>query len=69
MTFKERREFEALESEIAALNDEKAALEAFFASGENVSGDEFDRRSQRYSEIGPLLDEKEMRWLELSEKQ
>lgn len=69
MTFKERREFEALESEIAALNDEKAALEAFFASGENVSGDEFDRRSQRYSEIGPLLDDKEMRWLELSEKQ
>lgn len=69
MTFKERREFEALESEITALNDEKAALEAFFASGENVSGDEFDRRSQRYSEIGPLLDEKEMRWLELSEKQ
>ena len=69
MTFKERREFEALEAEIAALNDEKAALEAFFASGENVSGDEFDRRSQRYSEIGPLLDDKEMRWLELSEKQ
>lgn len=69
MTFKERREFEALEAEIAALNDEKAALEAFFASGENVSGDDFDRRSQRYSEIGPLLDEKEMRWLELSEKQ
>lgn len=69
MTFKERREFEALEAEIAALNKEKADLEAFFASGESVSGEEFDRRSQRYSEIGPLLDEKEMRWLELSEKQ
>ena len=69
MTFKERKEFEALEAEIAALNDEKAALEAFFAACADVSGEEFDRCSQRYSQIGPLLDDKEMRWLELSEKQ
>ncbi len=69
MTFKERKEFEALEEEIAALNDEKAEIEAFFASGQDAGGDEFNRLSQRYSEIGPLLDEKELRWLELSEKQ
>ncbi len=69
MTFKERKEFEALEVEIAALNDEKAEIEAFFASGQDACGDEFNRLSQRYSEIGPLLDEKELRWLELSEKQ
>lgn len=69
MTFKERKEFEALEVEIAALNDEKAEIEAFFASGQDAGGDEFNRLSQRYSEIGPLLDEKELRWLELSEKQ
>ncbi len=69
MTFKERKEFEALEAEIAALNEEKEALEAFFASGDNAGGDEFASRSQRYAELGPLLDEKEMRWLELSEKQ
>ena len=69
MSFKERKEFEALEVEIAALNDEKAEIEAFFASGQDAGGDEFNRLSQRYSEIGPLLDEKELRWLELSEKQ
>ncbi len=69
MTFKERKEFEALEAEIAALNEEKEALEAFFASGDNAGGDEFASRSQRYAELGTLLDEKEMRWLELSEKQ
>lgn len=69
MSFKERKEFEALEAEIAALNKEKAELEELFASGAEIAGDEFNRLSQRYSEIGPLLDDKEMRWLELSEKQ
>ncbi len=68
MSFKERKEFEALEAEIAALNKEKAELEELFASGADIAGDEFKRLSQRYSELGPLLDEKEMRWLELSEK-
>ncbi len=68
MSFKERKEFEALEAEIAALNKEKAELEELFASGADIAGDEFNRLSQRYSELGPLLDEKEMRWLELSEK-
>ena len=69
MTFKERKEFESLEAELAELNKEKETLEAFFASGEKIDSDEFKRRSQRYSELGPLIDEKEMRWLELSEKQ
>lgn len=68
MSFKERKEFEALEAEIAALNKEKAELEEMFASGSDIAGDEFNRLSQRYSELGPLLDDKEMRWLELSEK-
>ncbi len=68
MSFKERKEFEALEAEIAALNKEKAELEELFASGADIAGDEVNRLSQRYSELGPLLDEKEMRWLELSEK-
>lgn len=69
MTFKERKEFEALETELAELNKEKESLEDFFSSGEEVGGDEFKRHSQRYSELGALIDEKEMRWLELSEKQ
>ena len=69
MSFKERKEFEALEKEIEALNAEKAALEAFFASGESCSADEFAQKSKRYNEIGDVIDEKEMRWLELSEKE
>lgn len=68
MSFKERKEFEALEAELAALNAEKEALEAYFASGEQGSSDEFTTKSQRYAVIGDIIDEKEMRWLELSEK-
>lgn len=68
LSFKERKEFEALEGEIASLTAEKEALEAFFAAGESVDAEEFKSRSQRYSEIGDIIDEKEMRWLELSEK-
>ena len=66
MTFKEKKEFEQLGVEIEALTSEKESLEAFFASGESC--DDFNERSARYSEIKDLLDEKEMRWLELSEK-
>lgn len=65
MTFKERKEFEALSEEIEALNREKAELEATFASGSPVGN--IDQLSRRYKELQPLLDEKEMRWLELSE--
>lgn len=69
MSFKERKEFEALGAEIEALNAEKAALEEFFASGESCPADEFNSKSQRYAAIGDIIDEKEMRWLELSEKE
>ena len=67
MTFKERKEFEALESEIAQLSAEKASLDALFNGGEVI--DDVAGKSSRYEEIGRLLDEKEMRWLELSEKE
>ncbi len=66
MTFKERKEFEALTEEIDRLNAEKAALDAIFASGETI--DDIAAKSMRYDEIRDLLDEKELRWLELSEK-
>ena len=69
MTFKERREFEALGAELEALNAEKAELEAFFASDSGAQPDEFGRRSARYAEITDIIDEKELRWLELSEKE
>ena len=69
MTFKERREFEALGSEIADLEEEKEALEAFFNSGESAAPEEFEAKSRRYNEVKELIDEKELRWLELSEKE
>ncbi len=66
MTFKERKEFEALTEEIDALTNERNALEAEFNSGAPVS--DIDTKSRRYTELTATLDEKEMRWLELSEK-
>lgn len=66
MTFKERKEFESLTEEIDSLNAEKAELEAIFNSGAVVT--DITEKSARYEEVKSLLDEKEMRWLELSEK-
>ena len=66
MTFKERKEFESLTEEIDSLNVEKAELEAIFNSGAVVT--DIAEKSARYEEVKSLLDEKEMRWLELSEK-
>ncbi len=67
MTFKERKELEALTAEIDALTAEKAELDALFNSGAEIP--DIVERSARYSEISEILDEKEMRWLELSEKE
>ncbi len=66
MTFKERREFEALTAEIESLTAEKAGLDALFNSGAVI--DDIAEKSARYNVVCELLDEKEMRWLELSEK-
>jgi ATP-binding cassette subfamily F protein uup len=66
LTFKERKEFDALTEEIDALTAEKQSLEQIFNSGETVA--DIAEKSQRYNTINELLDEKEMRWLELSEK-
>lgn len=67
MTFKERKEFEQLTAELEELNAEKKELDALFASGESI--DDIAARSARYTELQDILDEKEMRWLELSEKE
>ena len=67
MTFKERKEFEALDSEITQLTAEKEALDDLFNSGEVIA--DVAAKSSRYDEVCRLLDEKEMRWLELSEKE
>ncbi len=63
-SYKERLEFDALDKEIAELTAEKAALENDFANG---TGD-IIAKSERYSVVKDMLDEKELRWLELSEK-
>lgn len=66
MSFKERKEFEELTAEIDRLNAERHELETVFNSGEQLS--DIEEKARRYSELKDLLDEKEMRWLELSEK-
>lgn len=66
LTFKEKKEFEALTVEIDELNAEREALENEFNSGEAVA--DIEAKSKRYTVVKDLLDEKEMRWLELSEK-
>lgn len=67
MTFKERKEFEQLSTEIERLSAEKAALDTLFNSGEEIP--DIIEKSAKYNELKELLDEKEMRWLELSEKE
>jgi ATP-binding cassette subfamily F protein uup len=66
MGFKEKREFEQLEKDMAALGKEKEEAIARLNSGE-MPFDQLDQLSRRIAEITGLLDEKEMRWLELSE--
>jgi len=66
LSFKEKQEFEALEKEIPALEAEKADIENQLASG-SLSSDEIIKASQRFGELGDSIDEKTMRWLELSE--
>jgi len=67
LSFKERRELEQLTAEIDALTAEKKELDTIFSSGEVIT--DMDSKSARYNEIQQLLEEKEMRWLELSEKE
>jgi len=66
LSFKEKQEFEALEKEIPLLESEKTDIESQLASG-TLNGDEIIKASQRHAEVSDLIDEKTMRWLELSE--
>ena len=66
LTYKEKIEFEQLETEIAELEEEKASIEEAMNAG-NLSPEELVEQSNRHGELQNLLDEKEMRWLELSE--
>ena len=66
MTFKERREYEALEADIDRLEREKSEIEAALSSG-MLSVAEITKKSIRLPQLNEELDEKSMRWLELSE--
>ena len=66
MSFKEKREFEQLEKDIATLEDEKKQIEDALSSG-TLSVDEITQMSKRLPLLNDELDEKSMRWLELSE--
>ena len=65
-SFKERQEFAAVEQAIAALEAEKAAIEEALCTG-TLAADELTEKSIRLSALNEELDEKTMRWLELSE--
>jgi ATP-binding cassette subfamily F protein uup len=67
LTFKEKKEFEMLSGEIQNLESEKSGIENEMSNG-TLSPEELYLRSLRHGEIMRILDEKELRWLELSEK-
>ena len=66
MSFKEKREFELLEKEIPQLETEKQEIEGKLSSG-TTDYSELQKLTERIGEITGLLEEKELRWLELSE--
>ena len=66
MSFKEKREYEQLEKEIETLENEQRQLEEQLCSGK-LSVEELTEKSKRLPQLKDELDEKSMRWLELSE--
>ena len=66
MSYKEKREFEQLERDIAALEEEQRQIEEQLCSG-TLSIEELTEKSKRLPLLKDELDEKSMRWLELSE--
>ncbi len=67
LTFKEKRELELLSNEIENLDTEKKLIESEMSLGE-LNNEELISKSKRHGELMKILDEKESRWLELSEK-
>ena len=68
LSYKEKQEFQQLEHDIEELTREKAAAEEALSSG-TLSVEEITKLSERFQVVTQLLDEKEMRWLELAELQ
>lgn len=66
MSYKEKREFEQLTADIEQLENEQKLLETQLCSGQ-LSVEELTEKSKRLPKLKDELDEKSMRWLELSE--
>lgn len=66
LSYKEQRELEQIEKDLETLGNEKKELESKLAGG-TLSYDELQAASARFGELSALLDEKEMRWLELQD--
>ena len=66
LTYKEQKEFEQIEKDLEELAVEKADLEAKISSG-TMPFDQLQAASERIGQIIEETDEKELRWLELSE--
>lgn len=66
LSFNERREMEQLEKQVAQLEEEKRFIEEQLCSG-TLSVEELTEKSKRLPVLNDELDEKTMRWLELSE--
>lgn len=66
LSYKEKRELEQLEKELPKLNEELQQLENEMSSG-NLDFETLQKHGERIATIHLLIDEKEMRWLELSE--
>lgn len=66
MSFKEKRELELLEKEIETLENEKKLLDTQMAEG-TLPYDQLEKTAKRIGDIIQLLDDKGLRWLELSE--
>ena len=66
LTYKEQKELEQLEKDLESLAEETAAIEESLSSG-NMEFEQLQKASERTAEIIELTDEKEMRWLELSD--
>ena len=68
LSYKETKEFEQLEIELELLSAEKNKIETFLNTGK-FQNDELSEKTKRLSQLMEIIDEKEMLWLELSEKQ
>lgn len=66
LSYREQRELEQIEKDLETLGNEKKELEAKLAGG-TLSYDELQAASARFGELSAILDEKEMRWLELQD--